>query len=109
MAETFDVLIVGGGPAGSACAAFCAKAGLRVLVLEREIFPREKVCGDCLNPSCWPSLERLGVRDAVVRLPHGRLDQVEFIGIGAGRFQFPSQKPEIRRSRSNGACSTIFS
>ena len=48
--DRFDVAIVGGGPAGAVCAAFCSGAGLRTLVLEREKFPREKVCGDCLNP-----------------------------------------------------------
>ncbi|MGZ4984203.1 MAG: FAD-dependent oxidoreductase, partial [Chthoniobacterales bacterium] len=46
----FDVAIVGSGPAGAACAAVCARAGVRTLLLEREKFPREKVCGDCLNP-----------------------------------------------------------
>jgi menaquinone-9 beta-reductase len=79
--EIFDVIIAGGGPAGAACASFCAKLGLRILVLEREKFPREKVCGDCLNPGCWPVLERLGVRDQVEGLPHGRVERVEFIGI----------------------------
>src|SRR5581483_10195232 len=79
--ETFDVIIAGGGPAGAACASFCAKAGLRVLVLEREIFPREKVCGDCLNPGCWPVLERLGLHDRVLSLPHGQPEHVEFIGL----------------------------
>ncbi|PYI54673.1 MAG: hypothetical protein DMC62_04300, partial [Verrucomicrobia bacterium] len=68
--ETFDVAIVGGGPAGSSCAAFCALAGLRTLVLEREKFPREKVCGDCLNPSCWPVLDRLDLAQHVRALPH---------------------------------------
>src|SRR5437867_5654042 len=77
----FDVAIVGGGPAGSSCAAFCALAGLRTLVLERENFPREKVCGDCLNPSCWPVLERLGVAQRVRDLPHSKLAAVEFLGI----------------------------
>ncbi len=77
----FDVAIVGGGPAGSSCAAFCARAGLRVLLLEREKFPREKVCGDCLNPACWPVLERLEVAASVRGLPHGKLDVVEFIAI----------------------------
>ncbi|HEY4256617.1 MAG TPA: NAD(P)/FAD-dependent oxidoreductase [Candidatus Udaeobacter sp.] len=80
--EPFDVMIVGGGPAGSACAAFCARAGLHPLVLEREKFPREKVCGDCLNPSCWPVLERLGLAQRVRDLPHSKLDSVEFIAIG---------------------------
>lgn len=75
-------MIVGGGPAGSACAAFCARAGLHPLVLEREKFPREKVCGDCLNPSCWPVLERLGLAQRVRDLPHSKLDSVEFIAIG---------------------------
>jgi flavin-dependent dehydrogenase len=78
----FDVAIVGGGPAGSSCAAFCASAGLRTLLLEREVFPREKVCGDCLNPACWPILGRLQLTEQVWRLPHGALDRVEFIGIG---------------------------
>ena len=79
--EIFDVAIVGGGPAGSSCAAFCALAGLRTLVLEREKFPREKVCGDCLNPSCWPGLERLGLAQRVRDLPHSKLASVEFIAI----------------------------
>src|SRR5437762_2224546 len=78
----FDVAIVGGGPAGSSCAAFCANAGLRTLLLEREVFPREKVCGDCLNPACWPILERLKLMERVRSLPHGVLDRVEFIGTG---------------------------
>ncbi|MGH7983585.1 MAG: NAD(P)/FAD-dependent oxidoreductase [Candidatus Udaeobacter sp.] len=80
--EAFDVVIVGGGPAGSVCAAFCARAGLHTLVLEREKFPREKVCGDCLNPSCWPVLERLSLAQRVRDLAHSKLDSVEFIAIG---------------------------
>jgi menaquinone-9 beta-reductase len=79
--EIFDVAIVGGGPAGSSCAAFCALAGLKTLVLERERFPREKVCGDCLNPSCWPVLERLDVARQVWDLPHSKLNLVDFIAI----------------------------
>jgi len=77
----FDVAIVGSGPAGASCAAFCAGAGLQTLLLEREIFPREKVCGDCLNPACWPILRRLQLMERVPTLPHGVLDRVEFIGI----------------------------
>jgi len=79
--EIFDVAIVGAGPAGSSCAAFCATAGLETLVLERARFPREKVCGDCLNPSCWPVLERLGVAQRVWGLPHSKLTSVDFIAI----------------------------
>src|SRR5438552_18506099 len=79
--QLFDVAIVGGGPAGSSCAAFCAMAGLQSMVLDREKFPREKVCGDCLNPSCWPVLERLALADRVRDLPHSKLCSVAFIAI----------------------------
>jgi menaquinone-9 beta-reductase len=79
--ETFDVAIIGAGPAGTSCAAFCAMAGLETLVLERARFPREKVCGDCLNPSCWPVLERLGLTQRVWALPHSQLTLVDFIAI----------------------------
>jgi geranylgeranyl reductase family protein len=79
--QLFDVAIVGGGPAGSSCAAFCAISGLQTLVLDREKFPREKVCGDCLNPSCWPVLERLKLAQRVQDLPHSKLGSVEFIAI----------------------------
>ncbi|HEY0370125.1 MAG TPA: NAD(P)/FAD-dependent oxidoreductase, partial [Chthoniobacterales bacterium] len=78
----FDVAIVGSGPAGATCATFCARAGLRTLLLERERFPREKVCGDCLNPSCTPVLGRLGIAKQLRELPHGKLQTVDFIAIG---------------------------
>lgn len=84
--DLFDVAIVGAGPAGSACAGFCALAGLKTVVLEREKFPREKVCGDCLNPSCWPILDRLGISQRARRLPHAILNAVEFIAIGGQKI-----------------------
>ena len=77
---TYDVAIVGAGPAGATCAALCAEAGLSTLVIERAIFPREKVCGDCVNPACWPILDRLQLGRRVLALPHSRIEQVEFIG-----------------------------
>ena len=85
--DRVDVCIVGGGPAGAACAIVCAQSGLRVAIAEREDFPREKVCGDCLNPACWPVLRRLGVADAVRRLPHGKLESVDFISINGARVR----------------------
>ena len=85
--EVVDVAIVGGGPAGSTCAAFCAAAGLRTVVIEREKFPREKVCGDCINPACWPVIERLDLAGEIRNLPHGILDAVEFISIGGQKLR----------------------
>lgn len=56
-----DVIVVGAGPAGSTVAAYLAKAGHEVLVLEKTSFPREKVCGDGLTPRAVKELVALGV------------------------------------------------
>jgi geranylgeranyl reductase family protein len=76
-----DIAVVGGGPAGSTAAAFCAERGLQTIVIEREKFPREKVCGDCLNPQCWPIVRQLALADRVRRLPCATIDRVEFVGL----------------------------
>jgi len=81
----------------------CSAGGLKTLLLERANFPREKVCGDCLNPGAWPILERLGVAERIRALPHSRLQFVEFIGLGGRHVRFPlpsSERGEIAVKRS---------
>jgi flavin-dependent dehydrogenase len=56
-----DVLIAGAGPAGTIAATILARAGARVLALDRARFPRPKLCGDTLNPGALAVLERLGL------------------------------------------------
>jgi len=56
-----DVIVVGAGPAGSATATHLARHGLRVSLLEKSRFPREKVCGDGLTPRGTRQLIRLGI------------------------------------------------
>jgi geranylgeranyl reductase family protein len=63
--DLYDVIVIGGGPAGSTIAWSLARRGIRVAVVERATFPREKVCGDFLEPAGLRILERMGIREAV--------------------------------------------
>jgi len=60
-----EVLVAGAGPAGSVAALVLARAGVRVLVLDRARFPRDKLCGDTVNPGAMAVLKRLGVAAGV--------------------------------------------
>lgn len=104
MPHRFDVAIVGAGPAGSTCAAFCAEAGLSTALLDRAEFPRDKVCGDCLNPACWEILGQLQVVEAVHELPHARLTSVDFVDLKNRQFSVPlpqGRRGEIAVKRSH--------
>lgn len=68
MTQEFDVLIVGGGPAGSACARELVGGGLRVAVLDRADFPRLKLCAGWITPEVLAALEL-----APAEYPHGLL------------------------------------
>jgi geranylgeranyl reductase family protein len=64
--ERWDVVVVGGGPAGAAAALAAAGTGARVLVLDRADFPRDKVCGDAVAPEAFDVLAGLGVDAAAL-------------------------------------------
>lgn len=61
MQASFDAVIVGAGPAGTTAAILLARAGWSVALLEREVFPRRKVCGECLSAPSLPLIDALGL------------------------------------------------
>ena len=63
-ANTFDALVIGGGPGGATAALLLAQAGWSVVLVERKVFPRRKVCGEYLSATNWPLLEMLGLTKA---------------------------------------------
>jgi flavin-dependent dehydrogenase len=65
MRAAFDAVIVGAGPAGSTAAILLARAGWRVALVERQAFPRRKVCGECVAASNLPLLALLGLGPAL--------------------------------------------
>ena len=74
----YDCIVIGGGPAGSTAAAILAEKQHRVLVLEKEKFPRYKV-GESLLPYCYFTLERLGVARKIARSDFTRKYSVQFV------------------------------
>jgi flavin-dependent dehydrogenase len=69
--ERRDVVVVGGGPAGSAVACLLAQRGHDVLLLDAARFPRDKVCGEGVSPEAWRLLDAMGAADRVRSLsPH---------------------------------------
>ncbi len=85
-----QVIVVGGGPAGSSAAYFLASQGLDVMVVDRARFPRDKICAEYLSPECSRILDRMGALDATeatgaahlagmrVRAPNGAIIHGEF-------------------------------
>jgi geranylgeranyl reductase family protein len=80
-ASAADVVVVGAGPAGSAAAAWAARAGRDVLVIDGATFPRDKACGDGLTPRAVAELERLGLGPWLDE--HIRHDGLRMSGFGS--------------------------
>ncbi|HUR50181.1 MAG TPA: geranylgeranyl reductase family protein [Acidimicrobiales bacterium] len=80
MAPTHDVVVVGGGPGGAACATWLAEAGHDVLLVEKKHFPREKTCGDGLTPRAVKQLQDLGLGDQLTE--HHRFDGLRSMAFG---------------------------
>ncbi len=86
--DSCDVLVIGAGPAGSACAQTLAQQGLKVLLADQHAFPRDKVCGDGLIPDAHRALRKLGVHDEV--MAHAQTAaHVGCIGSRGGRVDVP--------------------
>jgi menaquinone-9 beta-reductase len=78
----YDVVIVGAGPSGSACAYWLAQAGWSVCLIEKKNFPREKTCGDGLTPRSVHQLIEMGLEPVVAQHGH-RFQGLRSFGFGA--------------------------
>lgn len=85
--DHYDVIVIGGGPAGSTTAALVAEYGHRVLLLERDKFPRFQI-GESLMPGTYWSFERLGLLDKLKKSEFVRKYSVQFYS-GSGKGSAP--------------------
>jgi 2-polyprenyl-6-methoxyphenol hydroxylase-like FAD-dependent oxidoreductase len=83
-----DVLVAGGGPAGSTCARELARRGFAVTLVERSVFPRRKVCGEYLNGGAVRLLDELGV-GAAVRAAASPLRGIRLVPPGVPPVELP--------------------
>jgi menaquinone-9 beta-reductase len=86
----YDVIIAGGGPAGSSAAIHLAQRGARVLLAEQKKFPRQKLCGEFISPECVPHFERLGVSELMLAAGPASLSETVFYARAGRSVSVPS-------------------
>src|ERR1041384_2286353 len=89
-ASNYDVLIVGGGPAGASAAIRLALAGARVLLAEQKRFPRAKLCGEFISPECLAHFAELGVLAQMDAAGGARLSTTDFYTRRGRKVSVPS-------------------
>ena len=90
MNSDYDVIIAGGGPAGSSAAIHLALRGTRVLLAEQKKFPRPKLCGEFISPECITQFERLGVADQMLASSPSPLTETVFYSQAGASVCVPS-------------------
>ncbi|HWO00532.1 MAG TPA: FAD-dependent oxidoreductase [Blastocatellia bacterium] len=85
----YDVIIIGGGPAGCSAAARLAAAGIRVMLLEKSRMLRHKLCGEFITPECFPTLNRLGVMNQVMEAGARKIARLRLVGTNGNQVEAP--------------------
>ncbi|NJM52362.1 MAG: FAD-dependent oxidoreductase [Blastocatellia bacterium] len=86
-----QILIVGAGPAGTSAAIRLAKKGFSVKLIEREKFPRHKLCGEFISPECFVHFKELGVLDEMVSQNGERITETIFYAPNGKSVNVPSK------------------
>jgi geranylgeranyl reductase family protein len=86
---TADVVVVGGGPAGTTAAAFASRAGLRTVLVDKAIFPRDKSCGDAVCGESVEILRELGLEPLPLRQGFHRIRGEAFFNVRGDALRLP--------------------
>ena len=93
----FDCIVVGGGPGGSAAASYLAMEGKRVLLLEKRIWPRDKVCGDAVGGKSLGHVKALGVKATLESTPHFRVTGILFSSPNGKGVTVPLPEKDVEK------------
>lgn len=94
--KEYDVIVVGGGPAGSTCSLFLANSGLKVLLLEKETFPRDKTCADNKSWICTSIVKELGLWEEFEGLPKQEIIGMVFSSPAGHEMRVPLDEEKIK-------------
>ena len=95
--SSFDVIVVGGGPSGSAAASYNALNGCKVLLIEKEVWPRDKICGDAVGGKSLSHVKELGVKEMVEKTPHFMVDSIVFGSANGNTVQVMLPQDEFEK------------
>ena len=91
MNKNSHLAIVGAGPSGASVAIRLARKGFRVTLIERERFPRHKLCGEFISPECLRHFRELGVFEEMLAAGGERIVETAFYGASGKRVRVPSK------------------
>ncbi len=97
----FDVAIIGGGPSGSSAAIRLRQLGFQVLLVEKDLFPREKLCGEFLSPEVSRLVAGLGLESELLRAFPARIHLVRLHLYGETSIEIPLPEPALGLSRAS--------
>ncbi len=101
--ENFDVIVVGGGPGGAAAASYAALAGNKVLLIEKAIWPRDKICGDAVGGKSLRHVKELGVKEMIEVTPHFRVTGMMFSSPNGKQVTIPLPKDDVAKREAGYA------
>ena len=74
----YDIIIVGAGPAGSTASLYAEKMGLKSILIDKSIFPRDKICGDALSGKSIRMLREMNLLSEVSKLEGAQINRITF-------------------------------
>lgn len=105
--EKFDIIVVGGGPGGSAAAAYAAMDGNKVLLIEKDVWPRDKICGDAVGGKSLRHVKELGVKEMIEQTPHFRVTGMLFSSSNGQNVTISLPKEDVERREAGYALPRI--
>ncbi|HBP45398.1 MAG TPA: hypothetical protein DD635_05815, partial [Flavobacteriales bacterium] len=95
--SAFDAIVVGGGPGGCSAAGYLAMAGKKILLIEKRVWPRDKICGDAVGGKSLSHVRALGVKETLEETPHFRVNGIRFSSPNGNEVRVPLPEEDVAR------------